>query len=173
VPTKPHEDNDAWKPVIGVMGGACVSDQVLRMARKLGELVANNGWVLLNGGRNVGVMAASAEGARMAGGTVVGILPGDDRRDASPNLTIAITTGMGDGRNLINILSSDVVIACQGDAGTYSEVCLAIKNAKRVILLQWESATLFDSMAAHGRLTHARSPEDAVAQVTTELADQP
>ncbi len=156
--------------IIGVMGGASVSETVRRTARRLGELIADKGWVLLNGGRNVGVMAASAEGARAAGGMVVGILPGNDRRDASPDLNIAIATGMGDGRNLINILSSDVIIACPGKAGTYSEVCLAIKNAKRVILLQWENATTFDALPTRGRLTHARSPEDAVAQAAAELA---
>ena len=55
------------KPVIGVMGGSKASASVYGMAKELGTLIAQRGWVLLNGGRNQGVMAASAEGAKQAG----------------------------------------------------------------------------------------------------------
>jgi len=42
---------------------------------------------------------------------------------------------MGNARNNINILSSDVVIACGMGAGTASEIALALKANKQVILL--------------------------------------
>jgi len=158
------------KPVIGVMGGSKASVAVCAQAQELGSLIARRGWVLLNGGRNQGVMAASAEGAKQAGGTVIGILPDSTDSRASPHLDIAIMTDMGDGRNLLNVLSSDVVIACPGKLGTLSEVVLALKRGKRVILLGWELTDLqFKRFIKTGQLTHAATPEVAVEQAAATL----
>ncbi len=154
------------KPVIGVMGGSSVGEDEFETARRLGSLIAGRGWVLLNGGRNAGVMAASARGAREAGGIVIGILPDRDTSRASPDLDYAICTNLADARNLINVLSSDVVIACHGAAGTFSEVALALKNGKRVILLGLEVGEVFDGYRKLGMLTSADSPEDAVEQAS-------
>lgn len=125
------------RPVIGVMGGGIVPAETERLAFRLGQAVAREGWVLLNGGRDAGVMAASARGAREAGGLVVGILPGASRAGASPDLTVAVVTGLGDARNAVNVLSSDVVMALPGGAGTRSEIALALKAGKPLILLGW------------------------------------
>ncbi len=92
-------------------------------------------WVLLTGGRNVGVMDAASKGAHQAGGFTIGILPSDDGYDASEYLDIPIHTGMGSARNNINVLSSDVVVACGSGAGTTSEIMLAMKSGKPLILL--------------------------------------
>lgn len=159
----------ARKPVIGVMGGADVSAEVCTLARELGKQIAERGWVLLNGGRDAGVMRASAAGAGEAGGTVIGILPDADASRAAPDLTYAIVTGMGDARNLINVLSSDVVIACPGGAGTLSEVALALKNGKRVILLGWDGGEVFGEFRREGLLTTAESPKEAMAQAAKAL----
>src|SRR3972149_2259870 len=126
------------KPVIGEMGGSSATPKVAAMARELGSLIPRRGGGLLNRGRNQGVMAASAEGAKQAGGTVIGILPDSTDARASPDLDFAIMTDMGDGRNLLNVLSSDVVIACPGKLGTLSEVILALKHGKSVILLGFD-----------------------------------
>ena len=157
------------KAVIGVMGGEHVADAALEQARELGRLIARHGWVLLNGGRDQGVMAASTTGAHEAGGLVIGILPGADRRGAAPHLDIAIATGMGDARNVINILSSDVVIACPGSAGTLSEVALALKNGKPVILLGFEAGSVGEQYRRSGQLQTAHSPEEAVRLATACL----
>lgn len=158
------------KPVIGVMGGSKANAEVCAQAKQLGSLIAQRGWVLLNGGRNQGVMAASAEGAKQAGGTVIGILPDSTDTRASPHLDFAIMTDMGDGRNLLNVLSSDVVIACPGKLGTLSEVVLALKRDKRVILLGWESTDpFFRPFIKSGQLAHATTPEDAVEQAGKAL----
>jgi len=160
------------RPVIGVMGGSSANAKVYALAKELGALIAQRGWVLLNGGRNQGVMAASAEGAKQAGGTVIGILPDSTDGHASPHLDFAIMTDMGDGRNLLNVLSSDVVIACPGKLGTLSEVVLALKRDKRVILLAWElTDPQFAPFLKRGQLTHAPTPEQAVEQAATVLAD--
>lgn len=153
------------------MGGSKASAEVYAQARQLGSLIAQRGWVLLNGGRNQGVMAASAEGAREAGGTVIGILPDSTDSRASPHLDIAIMTDMGDGRNLLNVLSSDVVIACPGKLGTLSEVVLALKRGKPVILLGWElTDPQFNHFFKIGQLTRVDTPEEAVEQAAAALA---
>lgn len=150
------------KPVVGVMGGAVVDDRVIDLARRLGTLIAQRGWVLLNGGRNAGVMAASAAGARQAGGTVIGILPDHDTSTACPDLDYAIVTGLGDARNLINVLTSDVIIACPGGAGTLCEVALAAKNGKPVILLDFDPGPSLEPYRRTGTLLSARDPQEAV-----------
>lgn len=124
-------------PIIGVMGGGESPKEISLLARALGHALATEGWVVLNGGRNAGVMAAVSEGAATAGGLVVGVLPDRDLDRASPHLTIPIRTGLGDGRNIINVLSSDVVVALPGGPGTLSEMALALKNRKPLLLLGW------------------------------------
>jgi uncharacterized protein (TIGR00725 family) len=152
------------------MGGSKASPGVYATAKELGALIAQRGWVLLNGGRNQGVMAASAEGAKQAGGTVIGILPDSTDAHASPDLDFAIITDMGDGRNLLNVLSSDVVIACPGKLGTLSEVVLALKRDKRVILLGWElNDPQFAPFLKRGQLTSANTPREAVEQAAQGL----
>lgn len=150
------------RTVIGVMGGADVDRPTEQAAHRLGTLIAQRGWILLNGGRDCGVMAASAKGAKEAGGTVIGILPGADTHGASDDLDIAIVTGLGDARNLVNVLSSDVVIACSGGAGTLSEIALALKNGKRVILLGFDAGTVLEPYRRSGMLTSTSTPEEAV-----------
>ena len=71
------------KIVIGVMGGGEASRRDRDQAYRLGSFIAQQGWVLLNGGRDAGIMAASAQGASDHGGLTIGVLPDeDDRRKA-------------------------------------------------------------------------------------------
>ena len=159
------------QPIVGVMGGSKATPRVTAMARELGALIARRGWVLLNGGRNKGVMAASAQGAKEAGGTVIGVLPGVTARQAAPHLDFAIVTGLGDARNLVNVLSSDVVIACPGGLGTIAEVALALKHHKRVILLGFDVGPRFDGYLRRRQLTYVDTPAEAVDQAAAALAD--
>lgn len=157
--------------VIGVMGGGeSAPPHAVEVAFRLGELIAERGWVLLNGGRAAGVMGASAAGARSRGGLVVGILPDADASRASADVDVAIVTGMGDARNAINVRSSDVVIACAGAEGTISEVALALKAGKTVVLLDFDPGLPFDAARAEGRLLSAATPEAAMAHVERVLA---
>ncbi|GAC1354362.1 MAG: hypothetical protein NVSMB42_11980 [Herpetosiphon sp.] len=122
--------------VIGVMGpGEGASPEICRLAYDLGAAIATSGWTLLNGGRNVGTMDAAARGAHDHGGLTIGILPDSTRERASYYIDIPVLTGMGDGRNYLNVLSSQVVIALPGGAGTLSEIALALKIGRPVILL--------------------------------------
>jgi uncharacterized protein (TIGR00725 family) len=131
--------------IVGVMGGGSATETVRREAYELGACIARRGWVLLCGGRDAGVMTASARGAAEHGGLTVGILPDDNRAGVSPYIHIPVVTGMGNARNAINVLSSDVVVACQGGTGTLSEIALALKSAKPVVLLDFDrAARLFE-----------------------------
>ncbi len=153
------------KIVIGVMGpgiGATESDQ--QNAYELGKLIAQEGWVLLTGGRNAGVMNAANMGAKAANGLTIGILPTADDSGISDAVDIAIITDMGNARNNINVLSSNVVIACGMGAGTASEVALALKANKPVVLLSdhQESQVFFTSLSS-SRVFVAETPVDAIA----------
>ena len=124
------------KTVIGVMGpGAGATKKDKKNAYELGVAIAKNGWGLLNGGRKVGVMDEVSKGAHDAHGLVIGILPSKDGSDASKAVDIQIITGFGGGRNIINVLSCDVVVSCGMGAGTSSEVGHAVKIGKPTILL--------------------------------------
>jgi uncharacterized protein (TIGR00725 family) len=148
--------------IIGVMGGGSANQDDVKAAYQLGGLIAQNGWILLNGGRNCGIMEASAKGAFDKGGLTLGILPDGDSQKASRYINIPIVTGMGSARNCINTLTSDVVVACPGGLGTLSEIALALKYDKRVILLNYPENPLFKSYHRSGQLSYADSPEEVI-----------
>lgn len=151
------------RTVIGVMGGGRVDPGTADRAYELGSLIAAEGWVLLNGGRAAGVMDASARGARDSGGLTVGILPDGEHGGESDAIDIAVLTGMGDARNAVNVLSSDVVIACEGGAGTLSEIALALKNGRPVIAMGFDTGGALGEWVARGLLHTAAAPAEAVA----------
>lgn len=157
--------------VIGVMGSGERGDTALESrAEELGAAVAAQGWALLNGGRDSGVMDASARGAEAAGGLVVGVLPDDDLIQASRHLTIAIRTGMGDARNAVNVLSSDVVVALRGGAGTLSEIALALKAGKTVVALDFDPGSGFQRWKDSHRLRLVADVAAAIAEIRTVLS---
>lgn len=157
------------RTVIGVMGsGRPLDGAAFSLAHELGRMIAERGWVLLTGGRSAGVMDAASKGAREASGLVIGILPDADGALASDHLDVAIRTGMGDARNAINVLSSDVVIALPGGAGTLSEIALALKADKTVIALGWDPGHLFRA-SGPGKMLDASSAEEAIGLVAADL----
>ncbi|MDY6784798.1 MAG: TIGR00725 family protein [Cyanobacteriota bacterium] len=160
------------KIVVGVMGpgeGAIASDR--EMAYQLGKLIAEAGWVLLTGGRKTGVMEAASRGAKAAGGFVVGVLPGNDTRGVSEAVDLAIVTDLGNGRNNINVLSCDGIIACGMGLGTASEVALALKNGKMVVLLNCDRITReFWLRLGGGKVAIAETPDEAIAWVENAIA---
>ena len=160
------------RTVVGVMGGSLADDLTLAQARELGRRIAEAGWVLLSGGRASGVMQASVSGAKGAGGLTVGVLFDTDRNAAAEGLDIVIPTGMGSARNVINILASDVVVACRGSGGTFSEIALALRSGRPVVLLDWDPGREFmDACAPEARWTMADDPAAAVAAVRAYLEE--
>jgi uncharacterized protein (TIGR00725 family) len=152
------------KIIIGVMGpgeGATKKDQ--NNAYQLGKLIAQQGWVLLTGGRNVGVMQSAMAGAKSINGLTVGILPDQDLTKMSSLVDIPIITDLGNARNNLNVLSSDIIVACGIGLGTVSEIALALKNSKKVILLtDHELAIKFFQSLTKAHLFIANFPEEVL-----------
>ena len=117
---------------IGVIGAGNCSETIYELAMELGNEIGEKGWSLVCGGLK-GVMEGAARGCYEAGGTTIGILPGMDRRSANPYIRITIPTGLGDGRNLLVVRASDILVAVAGSYGTLSEISLALKIGRPVI----------------------------------------
>lgn len=144
--------------------GATASDKEL--AFELGKAVAESGLVVLTGGRASGVMEATMKGAKSARGTTIGILPSGNGNDKSEFVDIAIKTGMGSARNNINILTADVVVAIGIGPGTASEISLAIKAAKPVVLLNLQSESLsFFRQFDYPKLYIAQNIDEAMSAI--------
>jgi uncharacterized protein (TIGR00725 family) len=147
--------------VIGVIGESSFSDpEHEALAEDVGRRIAAAGAVLICGG-STGVMEAACRGARRAGGLTVGILPGIERAEANPFVTIAVATGMGQARNTLIVLSADVLIAIGGGYGTLAEIALAFRHGKAVIGLRTWAASHGDRQAP---ITVVRSSEEAVRE---------
>ena len=126
----------AYVAVVGA--GADVAPAVLAGAETVGALLARRGAVVVTGGLG-GVMEAACRGARMVGGTTLGLLPGEDRAAANRWVSVAVATGMGELRNGLVVRASEAVIAVAGEYGTLSEIALALKLGRRVVGLgTWE-----------------------------------
>jgi hypothetical protein len=122
-------------------------------AEEIGRLLAQRGCTLVCGAHGE-VMAAAARGAKSAGGTTIGILPGETRADANEWIDHVVVTGIGHARNLAVAASGDAVIAVGGSYGTLAEIAFALRLGRRVVILDpgWE---------VDGAL-YASSPAEAV-----------
>ena len=126
--------------------GDHATDHDKQSAYVIGILAAENGYDVLTGGRNVGVMDSAMKGAKSAGGQTIAILPEMSETNISEYADLHIQTGMGQARNVINILSSDLIVAIGMGPGTASEISLAIKHSKKIILFNpTEAAKTFFS----------------------------
>ena len=167
------------RTIIGVMGGADpdLPPKVLEDAEAVGRGIADAGAVLLCGGRT-GVMEAAARGARSVPcGETLAVLPGPDPDRANPFMDQVVATGLGNGRNVINVLSSDAVIALPGGAGTLSEASLALKCGIHVVSLgSWDLAAAAPAEARNlvRKYFHpVRTPEEAVARALHHARRRP
>jgi uncharacterized protein (TIGR00725 family) len=99
-------------------------------------------------------MQAASRGASVAGGVVVAVLPGSEPAEATPYATVVVATGVGQARNLAVAASGEAAIAIGHGYGTLSEIALARKLGRRVVIL--------DGPLVHGA-ERAATPEEAVA----------
>jgi uncharacterized protein (TIGR00725 family) len=128
---------------VGVAGASRAEAALLDQGELLGRRLAEGGAVVVCGGGG-GVMEAVCRGARAAGGTTVGLLPGLDRAGANPHLSVSLPTGLGQGRNLLLVRSSDALVAVGGGFGTLSEIALALRTGVPVVGLATWSLALDD-----------------------------
>ena len=141
------------------------------IAYDLGKAIANEGWITLTGGRSFGVMDASMKGASEVGGLTIGILPGDNDKNSSEHAQIKIITSMGSGRNYISVLSSHLVVVLGMAAGTASEVALALKSRKKVILLNQDEITIrfFKNLGSYNVLV-SKTVDETIQQIKDYMA---
>ena len=129
-------------------------------AEEVGRLLAERGCTVVTGGLGE-VMAAASRGAKAAGGTTIGILPGERREDANEWVDHAVVTGIGHARNLAVVASGDAVIAVGGSWGTLAEIGFALRLGRPVVILE-------PGRAVEG-VPRAPSPEEAVELVLSRL----
>ncbi len=155
----------SYRLVIGVMGSSTCTPEQYEKARAVGRLIAERGAVVLCGGMT-GVMTAVAQGATEAGGLTIGILPGANAHESPPNpyIQIALFSGMREGRNYLNVAFSDGLIAIGGGYGTLSEIALALRMGKPIVLMDsWE----FHKQGEPLHVPTADTPEEAVERLWT------
>ena len=128
---------------IGVAGASRAERALVEQGERLGRRLGEADVVVVCGGGG-GVMEAVCRGVRAAGGTTVGLLPGLDRGDANPHLSVSLPTGLGQGRNLLLVRSSDALVAVGGGFGTLSEIALALRTGVPVVGLATWSLRLDD-----------------------------
>jgi uncharacterized protein (TIGR00725 family) len=133
-----------------------------RSAEEVGRLLAERGCTVVTGGLGE-VMAAAARGAKAAGGTTIGIVPGERREDANEWADHVVVTGIGHARNLAVVASGAAVIAVGGSWGTLAEIAFARRLGRPVVILQPGWKLEGDGIA------HAASPEQAVELALADL----
>lgn len=157
---------------IGVIGQyGSLPPEVATLAYEVGREIALRGGILLSGGRD-GVMEAASRGAKEAGGLTVGILPGDDVSAGNTWLDVPITTGLGfDFRSHILIHSVDAVVMVAGGNGTLGELSAAYLNRKPTVVLTpsggW-SGRIRDALYDQRYLDERRSMEIAFAETAAD-----
>lgn len=146
---------------IGIIGAGDCSKEIYNMAGELGYLVGKNDWVLVCGGLG-GVMEGASKGCHKVGGMTVGILPGKEKDSANPFIMLPIPTGLGEGRNLLVVRASDVIVAIAGGYGTLSEIGLALKMGKPVVGIKtWPGIDGID---------YVNTPEQAIHMIVRHLS---
>ena len=150
--------------LISEIGESKATDQNYSIAKKVGVLIARSGATLVCGGLD-GVMEAACKGAKSAGGSTIGILPGLSKNEANQWIDIPICTGLGDARNIVVVRTGSAVIAIGGAYGTLSEIGHALSDGKPIFALNsWE---ITKSGIQDPLLTHCKNEKEAVEKALT------
>ncbi|MET7418913.1 TIGR00725 family protein [Dactylosporangium sp. NPDC005555] len=152
-------------PYVAVIGAGQATAAQERVAERVGVLLAEAGAVVVSGGRG-GVMEASCRGAYERGGLTVGLLPGTDRADGNPFLTVALPTGMGELRNGLVARTADGLVAVGGGWGTLSEIGFAMRLGRPLAAVGSWAVSAPDGGASYPVMATA---DEAVAWVLEEI----
>lgn len=157
--------------IIGVIGGSKADPETMKLAEQVGAEIARRGAAVVCGGLT-GVMEAVCKGARSQGGLTIGIIPSNSKDDANPYVQIPIVTGMGMGRNVMLVMTADVLIAVSGEFGTLSEIAHALNIGKKVIALRtWKLQNARSRPIPD--LIEVDTPEQAVEAALRSLPSKP
>ena len=151
---------------ISVVGASEPTDEAIYMAEEVGRALATRGVTLVTGGLG-GIMEAACRGAKSAGGTTVGILPGSNPEESNRYVDIKVCTGIGYARNSIVVKSGSSVIAIDGAYGTLSEIAHALGDGIPVIGLRtWSISRRGETDSS---IVIADDPEDAVVKAIAAI----
>lgn len=169
---------------IGVIGPAReeypldknMQNRVEKFAEEVGKIIGKKGIVLITGGMD-GVMEAASRGAKMKNGITIGT-PGRERGISNKYVDIEILTPIDIGDFLfVGTLSCDAFIVVPGSAGTMAELCLAYRAKKPIVILSGfskEYDNMIDNYIDEGKFIKifgADSPKEAV-DLAIRLAKQ-
>ena len=118
--------------IVAVIGGNSTDKHFCDFAYQVGKLIAEHNCILVCGGLG-GVMEAAAKGAYENEGMTIGILPGFEKTDANPYISIPIVTGISTARNIIIARTCDLAVAIDGKYGTLSEIAYCLDFGKTVL----------------------------------------
>lgn len=155
---------------VAVIGPGEPDPEAYELALQVGAELARRGAIVVCGGLG-GAMEAACRGAKSAGGTTVGILPGLDREAANEFVDVALPTGMGELRNGLVVRAADAVVAVQGEFGTLSEISFALKTGVPVVGLDtWE---LVKGGAEAGAIVRVAAPAEAAEEALRRVRRWP
>ncbi len=179
-----HQNNSK---IVAVFGGSRASrnSPEYHEAYTLGKLLAQRGWVVMNGGYQ-GTMEASARGARENGGKTIGVLSSEFKRLApNPFLDETITSTDLFSRIREMYQRADGFIVLKGSMGTLAELALVWNLAKigaqvkpiillgkgwQAVLRAWQEHLAVTDEEVQLLRVVAR-PEEAVALMTHVLGN--
>jgi uncharacterized protein (TIGR00725 family) len=147
---------------VAVCGPSDCTDDDWVNAHELGVLLAGKGAIVICGGHS-GVMAAVAAGVKSARGTVVGILSGTDPKQAGPDLSAVISTGLCESLNSAVIHSGDAVIAIGGSWRTMAEIALAMCQGGPPVVRLGGWHILDESQRPLPGIRYAKTPAEAIS----------
>ena len=148
--------------------------ELVKIAYETGFEIAKSGAVLVTGGLN-GVMKAASHGAKDGGGITVGIIPQNDASFANEYCDIVVPTGMGLARDFLTALSGDGVIIIGGGSGTLSETCAAYMHKKPIVAIKTSGGIAeryADQYLDHRQnvmITGVSSPKEAVKTILEKI----
>lgn len=128
---------------IGVIGSAGPEEYpnkkplatMFTAAEQVGSRLAEQGCIVVNGGKG-GVMEAVSRGAKMSGGITVAEVSGANRMTTNRFIDIEVVTGDVAFRGPSQLIGMcDAIIALGGGAGTLQELAVAYRMAKPTVLL--------------------------------------
>lgn len=158
--------------VMGTMSDLNYAKEFETLAERIGELVADQGGVLVFGAEKDAdsLSTAACRGAKKQGGLTVGITYGKGKDIWQENTDIIIPSGLerGGGRELVLVLACDAVIALGGGSGTLNELTIAYQADIPMVALKgtggWADklADTFIDGRNRRKVIGAKTPERAV-----------
>jgi len=126
--------------VIGSMADLNYSQEILNKAKQLGEVIAESGNTLVFGAEKdaQSLPTEAAKACVERGGFTIGITYEKGLDIFEPNsASVVIATGLvrGGGREMVQSLSCDGIIAISGGSGTLNELTVAYQANIPVVLL--------------------------------------